>query len=126
MIGLLPVCGQTVWRNYVRDVAAPCGFARPWWKARLHGTVPLGSAKHSGETRRVAGERDDWRYRAIGLLLVCGQTVWHTHIRRSTSLPPHTHGSPHLYQTCASTLSLLHIRPLLLSYYIPFILIFYI
>ena len=35
MIGLLLVCGQTVWRNYVRDVAVPCGFARPWWEVLL-------------------------------------------------------------------------------------------
>ena len=34
--------------NYVRDVAVPCGFARPWWEARLRGAVPLGSAKHAG------------------------------------------------------------------------------
>ena len=31
--------------NYVRDVAAPCGFARSWWEVRLRGTVPLGSAQ---------------------------------------------------------------------------------
>ena len=48
MIGLHVVCGQTVWRNEVRDVAVPCGFARPWWKVRLRGAVPLGSAKHAG------------------------------------------------------------------------------
>ena len=48
VICLLLVCGQTVWRNYVRDVAGPCGFARPWWKVRLRGAVPLGSAKHAG------------------------------------------------------------------------------
>ena len=47
MIGLLLVCGQTVWRNYVRDVAVPRGFARPWWEVRLRGAVPLGSAKHA-------------------------------------------------------------------------------
>ena len=45
---LLLVCGQTVWRNYVRDVAESCGFARPWWEVRLRGAVPLGSAKHAG------------------------------------------------------------------------------
>ena len=28
------------------------------------------------QTRRVAGERDDWQYHVTGLLLVCGQTVW--------------------------------------------------
>ena len=27
--------------NYVRDVAAPCGFARSWWEVRLRGAVPL-------------------------------------------------------------------------------------
>ena len=53
------MCGQNVWPHYVRDVAVPCGFARPWWKVRLHGAVPLGT-----------------QYRAIGLLLGCGQTVW--------------------------------------------------
>ena len=40
--------GQTVWRNYVRDVAVPLGIARPWWEVCLRGTVPLGSAKHAG------------------------------------------------------------------------------
>ena len=50
----------------------------------------------------------------------------HTHIRRSTSLPPHTHTSAHLYRTCTSTLSLLHIRPLFLSVHTSFLLIFYI
>ena len=46
----LLVCGtgQTVWRIYVRYVAVPCGFARPWWDVRLRGAVPLGSAKHAG------------------------------------------------------------------------------
>ena len=34
--------------NYVRDVAVPCGFARPWWEIRLRGAVPLGSAKYVG------------------------------------------------------------------------------
>ena len=68
------VRGQTVGRRDVRDVAVTCGFARPWWKVRLRGAVPQGSAKH--ETRRVAGERDDWRYHVIGQLLMCGQTVW--------------------------------------------------
>ena len=29
----------------------------------------------------VAGERDDWRYRVIGLLLACGQTVWRNYVR---------------------------------------------
>ena len=48
-IGRAGPCGQTIWRNYVRDVAVPCGFARPWWKVRLRGAVPLGSAKHAGE-----------------------------------------------------------------------------
>ena len=33
--------------NYVRDVAVPCGFARPWWKVRLRGAVPSGSAKRA-------------------------------------------------------------------------------
>ena len=47
--------------NYVRDVAVPCGFARPWWKARLRGTVPVGSAKHAGVNAAC-------RYRVICLL----------------------------------------------------------
>ena len=46
------VTGSSVWADrvaiYVRDVAVPCGFARPWWKLRLRGVVPLGSAKHAG------------------------------------------------------------------------------
>ena len=46
MICMLPVYGQTVWRNYVRDVAVPLGIARPWWEVCLHGAVPQGSAKH--------------------------------------------------------------------------------
>ena len=37
-----------VWRNYVRDVAVPYGFARPWWEVRLRGAVPQGSGKHAG------------------------------------------------------------------------------
>ena len=44
------VCGQTVWRHAVRDVAVPLGpgLARPWWKVCLRGAVPLGSAKQAG------------------------------------------------------------------------------
>ena len=37
-------------------------------------------------TRRVAGGRDDWRCRVIGLLLVCGQTVL-----RNTSMMSQRH-----------------------------------
>ena len=48
MIGLLPVCGQAVWRNYVRDVAA---FA---W-------------------RRATGERET-RWCKRGVSLVSGMT----------------------------------------------------
>ena len=48
MTCLLLVSGQTVWPRDVRDVAVPLGFARPWWKVRLRGAVPLGSAKHAG------------------------------------------------------------------------------
>ena len=48
MIFLRVVCGQTVWPKYVRDVAVPLGFVRPWWEVRLRGAVPLGSAKHAG------------------------------------------------------------------------------
>ena len=44
---LLSVYGLTVWRNYVRDVVVPLGFARPLRKVRLRGAVPLGSAKHA-------------------------------------------------------------------------------
>ena len=43
---------RTVWRNYVRDVAVPCGSAWLWWKARLRGAVPLGRAKHAGVNKR--------------------------------------------------------------------------
>ena len=42
------VYGQTVWQNYVPDVAVPFRFARPWWEVTLRGTVPVGSAKHAG------------------------------------------------------------------------------
>ena len=66
---LLLVCGQTLWPKYVRDVAVPLGFARPWLEVRSRGAVPWGSAKHAGVN---AGERDNWRYRARCLLLVCG------------------------------------------------------
>ena len=51
VIGLLLTSDSSVWAdraaNYVRDVAVPCGFARPWWEVRLRGAVPLGSAKHA-------------------------------------------------------------------------------
>ena len=50
MIGLLVVlvCEYNAWPNYVRDVAVPRGFARPWWKVRLRHAMPLQSAKHAG------------------------------------------------------------------------------
>ena len=35
-----------------------------------------GARNTLAQTRRVACEQDDWRYRAISLLLVCGQTAW--------------------------------------------------
>ena len=54
---------------------------------------------------------------------LCTFTSSQAHIRRSTSLPPHTHTSAHLYHIYTSTLSLLHIRPLFLSFYISFLLI---
>ena len=44
VIGSFSVWADRV-ANYVRDVAVPCGFARPWWEVRLRGAVPLGSAK---------------------------------------------------------------------------------
>ena len=59
---------RTVWPKYVRDVAVPLVFARPWWEACLRGAV------------RVAGERDHWWYHVICLLLLRGQTVWHSAI----------------------------------------------
>ena len=35
----------------------PLGFVRPWWKVRLHGAVPLGSAKHAGvNAARICGK----------------------------------------------------------------------
>ena len=45
---------QTVGRRDMRDVAALLGFARPWWRVRLRGAVPLGSAKHAGVKRGVS------------------------------------------------------------------------
>ena len=36
MIGLLLVCGQTVWRRDVGDVAVPLGFV-PWRRASGEG-----------------------------------------------------------------------------------------
>ena len=50
MVCVLLVCGQTVWPKCVHDVAAPLGFARPWWEVCLRGAAPLGlgSAKHAG------------------------------------------------------------------------------
>ena len=44
----LLVYGQTAWRNYVRDVAVPLGFARAWWEKSLRGALPLGRAKDAG------------------------------------------------------------------------------
>ena len=41
-------------------------------------------------------------------------TSSHAHIRRSTSPPHHTHTSAHLYHTCTSTLSILHVHPFFL------------
>ena len=69
MIGLLLVCGQTVGRRDIRDVTGPCGFARPWWKVRVRGAVPRNMP---AETRRIAGERDYWRYRVIRI----ASSVW--------------------------------------------------
>ena len=48
-------------------------------------------------------------------------TSSHAHIRRSTSPPHHTHTSAHLYHICTPTLSLLHIYPVFLSFYISFL-----
>ena len=48
-------------------------------------------------------------------------TSSHAHICRSTSPPHHTHTSAHLYHICTSTLSLLHICPVFLSFYISFL-----
>ena len=46
----------------------------------------------------------------------------HLHLRTltSTDLPLHLHTSTHLYRTCTSTLSLLHVHPFFLSFYISF------
>ena len=46
----------------------------------------------------------------------------HLHLRTltSTDLPLHLYTSTDLYRTCASTLSLLHIHPLFLSFYTSF------
>ena len=49
------VCGQTLWRNYDRDVAVPLGFARP-----------VGSAF---AWRRATGERETcWCKRGMSLV----------------------------------------------------------
>ena len=48
-------------------------------------------------------------------------TSSHAHIRRSTSPPHRTHTSAHLYHICTSKLSLLHICPVFLSFYISFL-----
>ena len=53
---------------------------------------------------------------------LCTFTSSRAHIHRSTSL--HLHTSAHLYRTCTSTLSLLHVHPLFLSFYISFLFIF--
>ena len=51
VIGLLLVCGQTVWQNYIRDVALPrVLICAALVGSRLRGTMPLGSAKHAGVT----------------------------------------------------------------------------
>ena len=50
-------------RNYVRDVAVPCGFARPRWEVRLRGT----------------GERETcWCKRGVSLVSgMIGGIVWY-------------------------------------------------
>ena len=45
-------------------------------------------------------------------------TSSHARIRRSTSPPHYTHTSAHLYHICTSTLSLLHICPFFLSFFL--------
>ena len=45
-------------------------------------------------------------------------TSSHAPIRRSTSPPHYTHTSAHLYPICTSTLSLLHICPVFLSFFL--------
>ena len=72
---------RAVWPKYVRDVAVPSGFARPWWEVCLRGAVPLGSAKHAGVNAACAGEGDRWLSHVICVLLVCGQTVWPKYVR---------------------------------------------
>ena len=55
-------------------------------------------------------------------LHVLSLTCLHLNLDTLTSadLPLHLHTSAHLYRTCTSTLSLLHVRPLFLSFYISF------
>ena len=65
-----------------------------------------------------------------GAVVASAQLLLHIYIftrshLRSTSLPPHTHTSAHLYHTCTSTQSLLHIRPLFLSFFLSTYLSFF-
>ena len=46
--GMICVVSCDMFASIVSGHAAPLGFARPWWKVRLRGAVPLGSAKHAG------------------------------------------------------------------------------
>ena len=62
--------------NYVRDVAGHADLRGLGGKCVCVAPCHWGARNMLVSTRRVAGERDDWRYRVIGLLLVCGQTVW--------------------------------------------------
>ena len=54
VIGLLLGRRQAMRRNYVRDAAVPCGFARPWRQVRLRGAVPLGGAPDPQRCAAVA------------------------------------------------------------------------
>ena len=58
------------------------------------------------------------------MLVVCSVDL-HRHMLTSADLPLHLHTSVHLSRTCTSTLSLLHIRPLFLSFFLSFFFSFF-
>ena len=90
-----------MWRNYVRDVAVPCGFARPWWKVHLRGAVPLGERETrwckrnaplvrgvSCDTFASSAWRAVWRNYVRDVAVPCGfaQPWWKVHLRGAVPL----------------------------------------
>ena len=108
------VSGQTLRRRDGGDVAVPLGFARPWWKVRLHGSAPLGSTKHAGVNaacRWGAGRFVVSRVSQESVPQQCPtrvsqrESVPREYLDTLTSadVPLHLHTSAHLYCACTST-----------------------